>query len=103
VSTQEVRAIFEAYWGAISAGKLDNLEQFFTEDAVFEDTTLGHVWRGRDEIVGILRKFFSAMPPRLEIEFFTGAGDGFGIGWVNTAVHVSDMRERRGVLLSMCR
>ena len=91
MSTQEVRAIFEAYWGAISAGKLDDLEQFFTEDAVFEDTTLGHVWRGRDEIVGILRKFFTAMPTRLEIEFFTGAGDGFGIGWVNTAVHVSDM------------
>jgi ketosteroid isomerase-like protein len=74
LSTQEVRAIFEAYWGAISAGRLDNLEQFFTEDAVFEDTTLGHIWRGRDEIVGILRKFFSAMPTRLEIEFFTGAG-----------------------------
>lgn len=68
MSTQEVRAIFEAYWGAISAGKLDNLEQFFTEDAVFEDTTLGHVWRGRDEIVDILRKFFSAMPTRLKID-----------------------------------
>jgi uncharacterized protein (TIGR02246 family) len=61
MSTQEIRAIFEAYWGAISAGKLDNLEEFFTEDAVIEDTTLGHVWRGRDEIVGILRKFFSAI------------------------------------------
>ena len=91
MTSDEIRKIFEGYWGDISAGRLANLERYFTEDAVFEDTTLGHIWRGRAEIVGILRAYFSVMPTRLEIEFFSGGGDGFGIGWINTATHTSDI------------
>jgi steroid delta-isomerase-like uncharacterized protein len=91
VTSDEIRQIFEGYWSDISAGRLDNLEKYFTEDAVFEDTTLGHVWRGRADIVGVLRKFFSVMPSRLEIETFHAGGDGFGIGWINTAVHTSNV------------
>ena len=53
MTSDDIRAIFEGYWGDISAGRLENLEKYFTEDAVFEDTTLGHVWRGRKDIVGV--------------------------------------------------
>ena len=43
MTSDEIRQIFEGYWSDISAGRLDNLEKYFTEDAVFEDTTLGQL------------------------------------------------------------
>ena len=61
--------------GLIPRGALNDPERFYTEDAVFEDGKLGHVWLGCNAIVDTLRACFTAMPARLEIDRFRAGGN----------------------------
>lgn len=61
--------------GLIPRGALSDPERFYTEDAVFEDGKLGHVWLGCNAIVDTFRACFAAMPVRLEIDSFSAGGN----------------------------
>src|SRR5256885_5557793 len=78
-----------AYW---SAHDLDRLLALFTDDAIYEDVTMGAVNRGAAELRAFAEGFFSGFPDvtfELRSAFANGASGG--AEWILRGTHTGDL------------
>lgn len=55
-------AFFDRYRDAWNSHDVDAIVEFFTDDGVYEDATIGRVNRGKAEILAFVEETFAAFP-----------------------------------------
>lgn len=83
-------AMLKEYYKTLNTDDIDAMLKFFTEDIVYEDSTLGEKFKGLKELRGFFEAFLSAMPTKFYIESLVVTEDSYGIGWRMEGKHIGD-------------
>ena len=78
------------YYEALNTDNINSMMEFFTEDIVYEDSTLGERLEGIKEVRDFFKAFFDAMPLKLYIETLVVTEDCYGVGWRAEGKHIGD-------------
>lgn len=88
VHAQDAAHPLAGYVEAWSAHDAERVASYFTEDAVYEDVTLGQAFEGRAAIEAFARGTFETLPGfAIELRSFLGGERWAAIEWVMSGSH----------------
>ena len=90
---------YEDYMAAWGGGDAEALAAWFSDDVVYEDTTIGHQASGIEAMRGFIAGSFAKMPDvSFDVVAAVDADEGFSIEWVMQPMGIRGLSigERRG-------
>jgi steroid delta-isomerase-like uncharacterized protein len=92
VSVDDQKRTIERWAAEWSTHDTSRLLPLFTEDAVYEDVTMGVVNRGAAELKAFAEEFLSGFPDvTFELKSSSADGTGGGAEWILRGTHTGDM------------
>lgn len=81
-----------SYYETTSKHDAKKFADLFTEDAVFNDKSTGQVFRGREEIRGMIEGWYNAFSDfKLKADKIMGSGDNFTVELTATGTHDGEL------------
>jgi len=91
-SVADQKRTIEQHWECWSAHDMDRLLRLFTDDAVYEDVTMGVVNRGGAQLRAFGEGFFSGFPDvTFELRSSFASPSGGGAEWIMRGTHTGDL------------
>ena len=92
VSVDDQTRAIEQHWAYWSAHDMDRLLSLFTDDAVYEDVTMGAVNRGPAQLRAFGEGFFGGFPDvTFELKSSFANGSSGGAEWIMRGTHTGDL------------
>lgn len=81
-----------SYYDTTSNHDAKKFADLFTEDAVFNDKSTGQVFRGKEEIRGMIEGWYNAFSDfKLKADKIMGSGDNFTVELTATGTHDGEL------------
>lgn len=87
----ESEKLIRDYVAAIASRDLQRVWPFYHDDIVYEDVAVSQIYRGLAQTKKFYAKSMSALDVSWEVDKIHATDEGFGISWVMTGKHVSDL------------
>ena len=88
----QTSTLINEYTAAWNAQDTEKVVSFFTDDCVYEETAIGKITRGKEEIRVFLNRFFTVFPDtNFELTSNFISGNWYCAEWLWTATHKGNM------------
>ncbi|WP_353570379.1 ester cyclase [Candidatus Albibeggiatoa sp. nov. BB20] len=93
MNSVEIEQLLKQYYAAWGTGNPENVIQFFTNNAVFEDLAFGAKFVGIDEIRSFVVLTYSGVPDfKVEpTQIVAGDNNSAAASWVMSGTHIGDL------------